>query len=389
VRVYFLLLFSLLFTIPWALGITDLVNQHKGQAKQLLNAYKAATKLSEDQKAIEYKNREFPYFYSNLPCTDCPTLSRTTNQINQVLKAMAEKEKGPERLELLGEVGKLEGVVAIMRDREGDCRRLPFGVDLEYGEQYLNQDRVLVFSKEVEIDSVVHAYLREGETQHWFYRGREEDRNKLVRITQEQGRPAKIYYYILRNIPVKKQRQKLPSAAGGPTTAEKNHNVYSVIGNTDNKTKGKRQYLNIGLGFEHDKGLPKKVILLQGKSDSKPIDGTPLKVKTDVEVTSDDQKAGVALVGPTREYVRVGVNSKTEVTVEIPYKFTITDLVISTKVMGMVDAKGTTEYGINNDIAISKDSSLRIQLQNRPYRGSFATPDEREQKVWVGYQLSF
>ncbi|PIK15470.1 hypothetical protein [Halobacteriovorax sp. JY17] len=348
----------------------------------------------------EEKERDF-----NI-CVSCSEVSSLVKEVNKALMVLAEDEdrKDPSKRT----VEKVSGLDALYHYTYDD--RAPFS--RAKCTRYLDEnsmksdidlsDSKVLFSNEIPIGSLNALIIRDGIKRTYFYRGKEEDRETIIRLDIHGDEKAKITYYKVKEAKILNVSDKKEVKPPKKTTEK--WEVWS--GSEPEGVSQKSEHLNYGVGFsvEHRNRLPKKLTLVKGSSMTSV--GNLFAVKTDTEISSKKQTAAVAISSTKGEdFARLELD-KDVLELKVPARIDLLDSGLKLETEYSINSKDEQKLSfvlngekgastslvferdelrgnsgsLNRNQRISEGQTISLQLKGR---------EDGQNEAWLRYSLAF
>lgn len=298
------------------------------------------------------------------PCIECPRLSKTANEVNNILKKLVEK---PENNSLLEYVEGLEARILIVEhsDQPGDCDVSSLGLPFMDEGPRIPENLVLVFEEEIDPNKLDALILRDGKKKQFFYRGTGEDRDIIVRITKD-GEKVKIAYLrdrtserILRPVKPKLDETNITEEEKRAKEQDKNYWEVGYMGTDGKFDPNNRVFF---LGVKHSEGLPEKLVLLDAKATLDLPEG--LKIQTESEVSTDKQYVKLKVGEDKQTYAELYVDPTMEPILTIPTKFKVLETPVDQTVKLKRKIDGEYEGELSQNFKIDTNQSLSLGVRN-------------------------
>lgn len=280
-------------------------------------------------------------------CAGCPTVIPLTGDINKVMRKMIEEGQiDSSKVGALEEIERLEAMYYLVHyDIEKikqtdptfifeECTFFPTGVYLSnINPEPLDNSRLTeIFTFSVPLDRInsVHYRSIKEKGRYYFYRAAYPHEDKIIQIHVPQNGEAQVTYFQLDHLPTGSE-----SALMKDIEREKTKNTITVEPATDKEKdlingmeywgsltryKSETSEWDFGVAVAHKKGLPRKIILLQGKDQTDL--GLGIKMNSAVEVSDRDQEVRVGFGDEKQEYFRVKAEADGDYKAEIPFQIT-------------------------------------------------------------------
>lgn len=338
-------------------------------------------------------------------CVSCSELSELVKVVNKsVMKlAIQEDELDPSK-RLVEKVSGLDALYHYTYDdsalfSRAKCDRFTHISSDDYEEDDLNlSESKIIFSNDVPVHKINALILMDGKKRSYFYRGKDEDSDIIVRIDVHDKESAKVTYY-------KFVKPKLSFVSKSEKPKVKKEETWKLWSGEDVEDRDK-EHVGYGLGvsIEHRSNIPRKLTLIKGSSITSFSEG--LAVKTEAELSTDKQVASIALGAvegndfakieldkdvaelkfPTRfDLTSVGVKMEAEYSIntEDRQRFSLSlfnGSGTSTKILLEEDEEGVRTGSLLQSHRVSNRQSISLQVEGG---------ESSENKAWLRYNIIF
>ena len=337
-----------------------------------------------------------------ISCSGFSSLVKTVNKITMKLAKQEDKKNPSSRL--VEQVSRLDAIYHYTYDdraffQKGKCRRFTHANSGEYEDDLDLSESKIVFSNEIPIRDINALMIFDGKKRTYFYRGRYNEEDIIVRLDIHDESMANITYY-------KFVAPELSYVSKSEAPKKKSTDKWELWSGEEDTVDKKTEHMNYGLGFsiEHRSSVPTKLTLIKGSSLTSVSDS--FAIKTDTELSSKKQVASVAL-STTKgdDYAKLELD-KDVAEIMIPGRFDIlgtgmqleTEYSINTKERQKVslslsgEDKATTRIIFERDeFGSNSGSLLRTQNISDKQTVSFQLKSghSTEDQAWIRYKLSF
>lgn len=376
-------------------------------SEKLVNAFKTIKKI-EKAGGFELVKVEAPREKDYNFCVSCEDVSSLVTEVNLILQKVAEEEqkKGTDE-DLVEKVSGLDALYhytfneysILSRDR---CKRF---VDSNGDEGEKNVDlsnAVVLISDEIPLKNLNALQIVNGKKRTYFYRGKNVDKNLIIRIDVHGDENAKVTYYKL------KERPSKAKSSNKKSKKKKKKEKWELWASSNESTESldsSKEHLEYGAGFsiEHKDNIPKKLTLIEGSSYVTVAELFSLKTKT--EISTKTQEVSLS-VGDSKgiDYAQFQLD-KDVLELKIPGEIDIFSSKLKLKTMYSVNTKdeqnmefsidgeegSTTSLTLNRNDLGDSGSLTRTTVLGDGHRISLqlTSGEGIETKAWVKYKLAF
>lgn len=341
-------------------------------------------------------------------CVSCDSLSPLVTEVNKIILkvAEAEEEKDPDK-RLLETVSGLDALYhytyseEFMSDDISCVRFDDSGTNQNNKDIDLSQTTILV-SSEIPVEKINALQVKDEEKRTYFYRGKNDDNNIIIRIDVHDQEKAKVTYYKMKESLLADLNK--PEKEKGKKKDKKWELWASSTDPEESNQKGEdRVDYGAGISIEHSNNIPKKLTLIKGSSYTTVAD--IFAIKTSSEISTKKQRVSMSISSTEGDdFAKVDID-KDFAELEIPMELDILDSGLKVNTRYSVNTKNEQkvyltldgEQGSSTSLILQRDakgnsaSFNRTQNLSKSQKVSLQVKSEQigQSEAWLRYELAF